>query len=209
MEIRSYRNVFNLERRVYSVDRVRLNPGGVPLRGVVYFLVALFATVSASSLPGLAVVAHGLPWYLRDIALPGVVATALAAVRIEGRTFHLAARALARFYREPRRLAGIHVRASVGARWHPQDILLVPDGSDAKLRRLRYTGPGAVLVAVQHERSGRAVERGGRGWARRGPGPELRLRARADARARSAGEVISLAEGATVLVSGASRGPHG
>jgi len=209
MEIRSYRNVFNLERRVYSVDRVRLNPGGVPLRGVVYFLVALFATVSASSLPGLAVVAHGLPWYLRDIALPGVVATALAAVRIEGRTFHLAARALARFHREPRRLAGIHVRASVGARWHPQDILLVPDGSDAKLRRLRYTGPGAVLVAVQHERSGRAVERGGRGWARRGPGPELRLRAGPDARARSAGEVISLAEGATVLVSGASRGPHG
>ena len=37
MEIRSYRRVFDLERRVYSVDRLRLNPSGVPVRGIVYF----------------------------------------------------------------------------------------------------------------------------------------------------------------------------
>ncbi len=29
---------------------------------------------------------------------------------------------------------------------------MLPDGSDAGMRRLRYTGPGAVLVAVAHER---------------------------------------------------------
>ena len=29
-EIRSYRRVFDLERRIYSIDRLRLNPGGVP-----------------------------------------------------------------------------------------------------------------------------------------------------------------------------------
>ena len=38
MEIHSYRRVFDLERRVYSVDRLRLNPSGVPVRGIVYFL---------------------------------------------------------------------------------------------------------------------------------------------------------------------------
>ena len=29
---------------------------------------------------------------------------------------------------------------------------MLPDGSDARMRRLRYTGPGAVLVSVAHER---------------------------------------------------------
>ena len=38
IEIRSYRAVFDLERRIYRVDRLRLNPGGVPVRGVVYCL---------------------------------------------------------------------------------------------------------------------------------------------------------------------------
>ena len=33
MEVRSYRRVFDLERRIYRVDRLRLNPGGVPVRG--------------------------------------------------------------------------------------------------------------------------------------------------------------------------------
>ena len=37
IEIRSYRRVFDLERRIYSIDRVRLNPGGVPVRGVDVF----------------------------------------------------------------------------------------------------------------------------------------------------------------------------
>jgi hypothetical protein len=33
MEIRSFRRVFDLERRIYRVDRLRLNPGGIPVRG--------------------------------------------------------------------------------------------------------------------------------------------------------------------------------
>ena len=39
-----------------------------------------------------------------------------------------------------------------GERWHPEEILMLPDGSDGQMRRLRYTGPGAVLVTVAHER---------------------------------------------------------
>ena len=45
MEIRSYRAVFDLERRIYRVDRMRLNPAGVPVRGIVYFLALLAAIV--------------------------------------------------------------------------------------------------------------------------------------------------------------------
>ena len=51
IEIRSYRAVFDLERRIYRVDQLRLNPGGIPVRGVVYFLAILAATLLASSLP--------------------------------------------------------------------------------------------------------------------------------------------------------------
>jgi hypothetical protein len=35
MDIRSYRAVFDLERRIYRIDRLRLNPSGVPVRGVI------------------------------------------------------------------------------------------------------------------------------------------------------------------------------
>jgi hypothetical protein len=34
--------------------------------------------------------------------------------------------------------------AAPGRCWRPEELLVLPDGSDARLRRLRYTGPGAV-----------------------------------------------------------------
>src|ERR1700685_3026622 len=91
IEIRSYRAVFDLERRIYRIDRLRLNPGGIPVRGVVYFLAILLAVLLAARLPLLAVVARALPWYLRDLALPGASAATLTVIRVEGRPFHLAA----------------------------------------------------------------------------------------------------------------------
>ena len=68
MEIRSYRRVFDLERRIYRIDRLRLNPGGVPVRGVVYFLALLLAVLIARRLPLLEIVATLPPWYLGDLA---------------------------------------------------------------------------------------------------------------------------------------------
>lgn len=200
IEIRSYRRVFDLERRIYSVDRLRLNPGGIPVRGVAYFLAILSAGLVATGLPLLGVLAAKLPWYLRDIALPGAGATVLSAIRIEGRTFHLAAHALVRYWIGPRRLAGVRRCAAVGARWRPQEILLLPDGSDSRLRSLRYTGPGAVLVAIEHERRGRASEQGTSATARPGRRPALTIAQPAGARALGSGQVISLGPGARLRV---------
>jgi hypothetical protein len=115
IEVRSYRRVFDLERRIYSVDEMRLNPGGVPVRGVVYFLAIVLAGLVVADLPLLGVLATKLPWYLRDIALPGVGATVLSAIRLEGRSFHLAAHALVRYWVGPRRLASARRCAAVGA----------------------------------------------------------------------------------------------
>jgi hypothetical protein len=151
MEIRSYRRVFDLERRIYRVDRVRLNPGGVPVRGVVYFLAILAGALIAGRLPLLGSAARLLPWYLGDLALPAASAAILTMIRVEGRPFHMAARAVLRYRTEPRRLAGARRCSGLGERWCPEEIVLLPDGSDSRMRRMRYTGPGAVLVSVEHE----------------------------------------------------------
>ena len=200
IEIRSYRRVFDLERRIYSVDHLRLNPGGVPVRGVVYFLAILLTGLAVTAVPLLGVVAMKLPWYLRDIALPGAGATVLSVIRLEGRTFHLAAHALVRHWSEPRRLAGVRRCAAAGALWRPQEILLLPDGSDGRLRRLRYTGPGAVLVSIEHERRGRAREQGTSATARPGLRPALTITQPVGARVLDSAQVISLGPGARLHV---------
>lgn len=198
-EIRSYRRVFELERRIYRIDRLRLNPGGVPVRGIVYFLVLLSAVMLGGSLPLLGVAARAVPWYLRDLALPGASAALLSIIRIEGRPFHLAAGSLVRYRMAPRHLAGMRRCQPPGACWWPTDIVLLPDGSDGRLRRLRYTGPGAVLVAIEHARLAPGARR------RRPPIPG---RGRADVtlvglprrRLLSHPQVISLQPAARLLV---------
>lgn len=143
-EIRSYRSVFELERRIYRIDRVRLNPSGVPVRGVVYWLAILAATLAAERVPLLGAAMRVLPWYIRALALPALLAAPLSMMRIEGRPFHLAAVALARYAIAPRHLCGLRPCAAPGHRWTPAELLVLPDGSGPRLRRLRYTGPGVV-----------------------------------------------------------------
>ena len=202
MEIRSYRSVFDLERRIYRIDRLRLNPGGVPVRGVVYFLAILAAVAIAGRFPLLGAVARALPWYVRDLAFPAASATLLALVRVEGRPFHLAAHALARYRTGPRRLVGARACAAPGERWYPQDILFLPDGSDSAMRGLRYTGPGAVLVAVEHERAGRATRSERTALWRASGRPAVVLRPVPGGRALTRGMVIVLAPGARLVVRG-------
>ena len=195
IEIRSYRAVFDLERRIYRVDQLRLNPGGIPVRGVVYFLAILAATLLASSLPLVGAAVGMLPWYLRDLALPAASATVLSVIRIEGRPFHLAAYARLRYRVGPRSFAGVRPCDAPGACWRPEEILLLPDGSDGEMRRLRYTGPGAVLVTTAHERSER---RGALGPA------TLTLRELPDQPAPLQGQVLTLARNVQLRV-GAGR----
>jgi hypothetical protein len=187
MEIRSYRAVFELERRIYRIDRLRLNPGGVPVRGVIYFLALLGGCLLAGRLP----VIGAIPWYVLDLALPSAGAGLLGIVRIDGRPFHVAARSLLRHRLGLEHGYGVRVAKARptafghrGECWQPPTLLLLPDGSDGRLRRMRYTGPGAVLVTVAHTReelsARRLSARRLRGLARLGgrpaDSPLLRLR---------------------------------
>ena len=161
MEIRSYRRVFDLERRIYRVDRLRLNPGGIPVRGVVYFLAILAATLIAGRLPLLASVARLLPWYLRDLALP-------AAKRRSSHDDSRRGPAVSHGGVRPRSLPD---RTSMARRrtsmCQPRERGGIPRRSSscrtaptAGCVGCTYTGPGAVLVAVEHERA----EEAGRRW---------------------------------------------
>lgn len=151
MEIRSYRAVFDLERRIYRIDRLRLNPAGVPVRGVLYFLGLAVAGAMVSSLPVLSVLLGAAPWYMRELAIPAVAAAALTVLRIDGRPFHTAALCLALHIVRPRETLGSGAALATKA-WSPEPLLMLPDGSDARMRRMRYQGPGAVLVATAHWR---------------------------------------------------------
>jgi hypothetical protein len=149
VEVRSYGRVFDLERRLYRVDRLRLNPSGVPLRGVAYLLVLLLASLVLAGMPVLGTALRLLPWYLRDGLMPAALATLFASMRVEGRTFHLAVLAFARLDSRPLG-RGRHGRRG-GERWHPGELFLIPDGSDARQRAFLYTGPGSVRLAVAHQ----------------------------------------------------------
>jgi len=153
VEIRSYRGVFAPERRIYRVDRLRLNPGGVPLRGILYWLALLVAIVLLARLPLADTVAALLPWYLRELALPAAAAAVLTLIRVEGRPFHQAAIALLRYAAGPRRLAGMRPCARPGRRWRPPRLVVLAGPHDPGVRRARYRGPGVVRIAVAHERA--------------------------------------------------------
>src|SRR5829696_7892132 len=89
MVIRSYRRVFEVDRRIYRVDRWALPvPGGVPLRAVGYFAVALLAMITAGALPGTGELAGTLSPPIRFVVLPLVVAVLGTQAAPDGRAAH-------------------------------------------------------------------------------------------------------------------------
>jgi hypothetical protein len=195
-EIRSYRRVFDLERRIYSVDRMRLNPTGVPVRGVVYLLAAVALFVLGAHLPLVGAIVRLLPWFVRDAVAPAALAAVMTVIRIDGRRFHHAARATVSFWSAPRRVGVLCERARTGARWRPEDLLFLPDGSDSQARSLRYVGPGAVVVFMAHRVDACPHSRAGRLGRRR----ESRLSIGVGERSLRRGRVLELAAGTSLFV---------
>jgi hypothetical protein len=153
LEVCSYRRVFDLERRIYKIDRLRLNPAGVPVRGVVYYFALLLAVLLLDATPLIGAGVSWMPWYVRAVALPGAGATLLAVVRIDGRPAHLVGWALLRYALEPGCLSRLRPCKPLGARWYPPPLTILPDGSEGQLRELRYSGPGRVTIKAAHELS--------------------------------------------------------
>lgn len=153
LEIRSFGSVFALERRIYRIDRLRLTPSGVPLRGVAWGVGLAAVALVAGTLPPTRWLDPLAPWYLRDIGFPLTAAWMCASARVDGRPLHVAASSCAGHLLGARTLHTLCPPAPGERRWTPPPILLIPDGSDAGFRALRYRGPGAVLVARPHLRA--------------------------------------------------------
>ena len=208
MEIRSYRSVFDLERRIYSIDRLRLNPGGVPVRSLVYLMSIVLVVVAVGSLPLIGLLVGAVPWYLRDVAIPCASAAALGATRPDGRTFHVAAQAWIRFMLGPKHLSGLRGSAP-GRRWQPGPIVVLPDGSESTFRRLRYTGPGAVRIARGHTRESALQEHDSRAVTSRRTRGAVTVRALSEADSRPSRHRIVLADKARLTVESRARERRG
>jgi hypothetical protein len=70
--IHSYRAVFDLERRIYRIDTLRLNPAGVPLRGILYAAVLALLALVVCRLGALGWPLRALPWYVRLVLAPAL-----------------------------------------------------------------------------------------------------------------------------------------
>src|SRR4051794_28506179 len=148
VEIRSYRAVFDLERRLYRIDRLRLNPSGVPVRGVVYAALLILGVLIAQRLPGIGWPLRALPWQARYAALPGLGAVLLTILRIDGRPAQSALGSVARFALGHRHVCGFAACPRPGACWTPEPMTVIDDGGTPA--RMRYRGPGAVLIRGPH-----------------------------------------------------------
>jgi TcpE family len=162
--IRSYRRVFEVDRRIYRVDRWALPvPGGVPLRGVAYFVAALGLVLVLGRLPGFSELLGAVSAPLRFVVGPLAVAVLATQATPDGRAAHRFARSwLGVRWRARRRSAGRRVPCEgepvawsgrLAVRW---------DAHAARLIRGIASGPARVVFA----RPVRLVHRRGRLVAR-------------------------------------------
>jgi hypothetical protein len=150
MVIRSYRRVFEVDRRIYRVDRWALPvPGGVPLRAVGYFVAALLVVIVAGSLPGVGELVAGVSAPLRFVVAPLAVAVLGTQAAPDGRVAHRFAWDWLRLRLRARRRCAGRVVPLEGEPvvWHGE-LALRWDGEGAQLRRGRVRGPVRVTFNV-------------------------------------------------------------
>src|SRR3954447_3962280 len=142
--IRSYRRVFEVDRRIYRIDRWALPvPGGVPLRAVGYFA----ATVLLMVLLGELVAFLSPP--LRFVVVPLAVAVFGTQAAPDGRTAHRFAWDWLRFRLRARRRSAGRVVGLEGEpmRWDGE-LAVRWDADGAELHRARVRGPARVTFNV-------------------------------------------------------------
>ncbi len=150
MLIRSYRRVFAVDRRIYRVDRWALPvPGGVPLRGLAYFVATLFAVIVWGRLPDVGAMLGALSPPLRYVVVPLAVAVLGTQAAPDGRAAHrFAWDWLCLRVRAGRRCADRVVPLEgEPVLWHGE-LPVRFDGEGAELHRGRVRGPARVTFTV-------------------------------------------------------------
>jgi hypothetical protein len=160
--------VFRVDRRLYRVDRWMLPvPGGVPLRGLGYFVAALGALVVAGRLPMVGSLVGALSPPLRYVVVPLGIAVLGTQAAPDGRVAHRFAWDWLRLrLRSRRRSAGRTVPlAGEPVSWHGE-LAMRWDERAPQLHGARVRGPARVTFAVPVrvvQRRGAVVVRPGAG----------------------------------------------
>jgi len=196
MKIVGYHGLFTVERRIYSIDRLRLNPGGVPVRAVVYFAASVAGAALALRMPLVGMLAALPPWYVVYLFLPAAIAALLTWSSFGGRPAHLLIAPLARWLWGT---VGSRIRrADRSHGWSPGDMIVFADGSGSR-DRVRYRGPGRLELCHQFRCGcGRRLRLGRTGQA---VVLDLRISLGAD----SPRKVLTIARGAELMLSSGSR----
>jgi hypothetical protein len=144
--LRSYRLAFEMERRIFRLDRFRIPvPYGLPLRGLAYWLVLVAAVGLLDGLPLTGSVLGALPWPLRFVLLPGAGAYLLCQPRPDGRLAHEAIAAHVVYRCSPRRLVAFAPAPPTAApHWLPMAV--VADERGASYARGVIQGPATVVL---------------------------------------------------------------
>jgi hypothetical protein len=144
--IRSYRLAFDLERRLFKVDRWRLPLAyGIALRSIGYGAGALAGAVALTRVPVAGVLLAAIPAPVRFVVLPLAAAYALTRVDLDGRSAHRAGLAWLRHLATPRRIVAFR-RREPSRRAIFGDLTLAPDERGARYRRAQVRGPAVVVL---------------------------------------------------------------
>lgn len=146
-QVRSFRVVFELERRIHRIDRWRIPvPHGIPLHGLAYAACALLLVVLLSGVPLVGDSLALLAPPLRLVILPVGVAYVLTRWRMDGRLAHATALAWLRQATDPSRLSGFRSAAALGRVVSLGELALVPDERCARYRRAAVVGPARLVL---------------------------------------------------------------
>lgn len=203
IQLRGYRRVFRIERRLFRFDRWRIPyPHGVPLRGIGYFLVLELGVFATSRLPLVGALVGVWTPAISFLALPLLGAFLLMQARIDGRPPHHALASLVRWSLRSRWRAGLSPCPAEGEEVLPlEEVAVAYDGRESFLVRGRIRGP----VRVTFRYPGEVRAEGAPPWVRdskkrAGRARRYRVRRRAGAAPMLRGKVVGVPRGREVVV---------
>lgn len=147
--VRSYRDVFTLERRLFRIDRWQIPlRGGIEVRAIVYAIACYLLLLFARAIPPIRLAHDLLPGAIGWVVLPLAAALALARFRPDGRVPHHAAASVARWALSARRLAGLRPERARAHALTDHRVVVVGDFRDAH-HPIAGSVCGPALVTVR------------------------------------------------------------
>jgi hypothetical protein len=147
--IRSYRRVFNVERKIYKVDKYVL-PRPLELRAAVYFIGALLFIVLVSRLPVIGLPLGVVGWQYKFVVLPLAVAVLGTRVTPDGRPAHRYVVSVLGYALRGHRFAGAHTAPLEGEPVpYEVETWVAGDAGTPDLSRARVRGPATVYFRDQ------------------------------------------------------------